>query len=164
MFLDRKGILKDIKSMEGRGEKSTISAYQSNGDGLLVSYANKRRQARKFCRAYFCQCFKESTCQAKCPCFLWSYQRRGRCGGSNTTKIKKRRWPINALAFISNTVLTKPKTILAESPNPATPSSFEFIYTLGKLLVLPHMQRRYQDSSNFFTVLVHKCDEFWVFK
>ena len=74
----------------------------------------------------------------------------------NTTKIKNRRWPINALAFILNTVLTKPKTILAESPNPATPSSFEFIYTLGKLLVLLHMQRRYQDWSNFFTVLVHK--------
>ena len=43
-----------------------------------------------------------------------------------------------------------------ESSNSAMPSSFEFTYTLGKLLVLPRMQRRYQDSSNFSTGLVNK--------
>ena len=74
----------------------------------------------------------------------------------NTTKMKNRRWPISALAFVLDTVRTNAKTILAESSNPATPSSFEFTYILGKLLVLPHLQRRYQDSSNFSTVLVHK--------
>ena len=74
----------------------------------------------------------------------------------NTTKMKNRRWPINGLAFVLVTVCTNAKTILAESSNPATPSSFEFTYTLGKLLVLPRMQRRYQDSSNFSTGLVKK--------
>ena len=77
----------------------------------------------------------------------------------NTTKMKNRRWSINALAFVLDTVHTNAKTILAESFNPATPSSFEFTYTLGKLLILPHMQRRYQDSSNFYTVLVHKMHQ-----
>ena len=71
----------------------------------------------------------------------------------NTTKMNNQRWPINALAFVLDTVRTNGKTILAESPNPATLLSFKFPYTLGKLLVLPHMQRRYQDSSNFSTVL-----------
>ena len=74
----------------------------------------------------------------------------------NTTKMKNRRWPINALAFVLDTVRTNAKTILAKSSNPATLSSIEFTYTLGKLLVLPHMQGRYQDSSNSSTVLVHK--------
>ena len=55
-----------------------------------------------------------------------------------------------------NAVRTSVKTILAESSNPATPSLFEFTDTLRKLLVLSHMQRRYQESSNFSTVLVHK--------
>ena len=74
----------------------------------------------------------------------------------NTTKMKNRRWSINALAFLLDTVRTNAKIILVESSNPATRSSFEFTYTLGKLLILPHMQRRYQGSSNFSTVLVHK--------
>ena len=82
----------------------------------------------------------------------------------NTTKMKNRRWPINALAFVLDTVRTNAKTILAKSSNPATLSSIEFTYTLGKLLVLPHMQGRYQDSSNSSTVLVHKCAKVWVFK
>ena len=55
-----------------------------------------------------------------------------------------------------DTVRTNAKTILAESSNPAAPSSFVFTYSLGKLLVLPHLQRRYQDSSNFSADLVHK--------
>ena len=73
----------------------------------------------------------------------------------NTTKMKNWRWSINALASVLDTVHTNAKTILAVSSNPATPL-FEFTYTLGKLLVLPHMQCHCQDSSNFATVLVHK--------
>ena len=71
----------------------------------------------------------------------------------NTTKMNNKRCPINALAFVLDTVRTNAKNILAESSNPAILLSFKFPYTLGKLLVLPHMQRRYQDSSNFSTVL-----------
>ena len=34
---------------------------------------------------------------------------------------------------------------------------------MGKLLLLRHMQRRYQDSSNLSTVLVHKmCEVFGI--
>ena len=47
MCLDRKGIAKEIKSMEGREEKSTIYAYQSNGDSLLVSYVDKNKAGKK---------------------------------------------------------------------------------------------------------------------
>ena len=43
MPLDRKEIPKEIKSMEGQEEKSTIYAYQSNGDGLLVSCVDKKK-------------------------------------------------------------------------------------------------------------------------
>ena len=47
MHLDRKGIPKEIKSMEGRERTSTIYAYQSNGDGLLVSYIDKKKAGMK---------------------------------------------------------------------------------------------------------------------
>lgn len=47
MHLDRKGIPKEIKSIEGREEKSTIYAYQSNGDAVLVSYVNKKKKGKK---------------------------------------------------------------------------------------------------------------------
>ena len=33
--------------MEGRKEKSTIYAYQSNGDGLIVSYVDKKKAGKK---------------------------------------------------------------------------------------------------------------------
>ena len=33
--------------MEGREEKSTIYAYQSNGDSLLVSYVDKNKADKK---------------------------------------------------------------------------------------------------------------------
>ena len=46
MRLDRKGIFKEKKSMEEREEKSTIYAYQSNGDGLLVSYVDKKKAGK----------------------------------------------------------------------------------------------------------------------
>ena len=43
MRLDRKGIPKEIKSIKGCEEKSTIYAYQSNGDAMLVSYVDKKK-------------------------------------------------------------------------------------------------------------------------
>ena len=47
MHLDRKGIPKEIKSMEGLEEKSLIYAYKSSGDGLLVSYVDKKKAGKK---------------------------------------------------------------------------------------------------------------------
>ena len=52
----------------------------------------------------------------------------------NTTKMKNRRWPINALPFVLDTVRTNVKTILAELSNPATLSSFEFHLHFGKVI------------------------------
>ena len=69
--------------------------------------------------------------------------------------MENQRWPINVLDIVRNNA----KIILADSSNPATSSSFEFTYTLGKLLVLPHMQCCYQYSSNFSIVLVQELHQ-----
>ena len=146
--LDRKGIAKEIKSMGGREEKSTIYAYQSNGDGLLVSYVDKKKAGKKNIVVLttmhtFVSVTKDQRVKPNVHTFY--DHTKGEVGvvdlvsTHNTTKMKNRRWPINALAFVLDTVCTNGKTILAESSNRATLSSFEFTYTLGKLLVLSHM-------------------------
>ena len=173
MLLDRKVIPKEIKSMEGREEKSTIYAYQSDGfqsDGnsLLVSYVDKKKAGKKNIVVLTTMhtsvsVTKDQRVKPNVHTF-YGHTKGGvdvvdLVSAHNTTKMKNLRWPINVLAFVLDTVRTYAKTILVESSNPATPSSFEFTYTLGKLLVLPHMQRGYQDSSNFSTVFVHKMHQ-----
>ena len=154
MRLDRKGIPKEIKSMEGREEKSKIYAYQSNGDGLLVSHVDKKKASKK--NVVMLTTIHTSVSVAKDQLVMpnvhtfYDHTKEGvdvmdLVSTHNTTKMKNRRWPISALAFVLDTVRTNAKTILAESSNPATPSLFEFTYTLGRVLVLPHIQRRYQD-------------------
>ena len=63
------------------------------------------------------------------------------------TRIKSKRWPLNAFAFILDTVQTnanynKMQTVLAN--NKSSFSNFEFTYQLGKALVLPIVQQRYE--------------------
>ena len=50
---------------------------------------------------------------------------------------------MNALAFVLDTVRLNAKTILHESVSQIKISSFDFTYTLGKMLVLPHTEQRY---------------------
>ena len=154
---------KEIKSIEGREEKSTIYAYQT--DAMLVSYVDKKKKGKKNIVVLTTmhtsvRVTKDQRAKPSVHTF-YDHTKGGvdvvdLVSSHNTTKIKNRRWPINALAFVLDIVRTNAKTTLAESSNPAAPSSFEFTYSSGKLLVLPHLQRRYRDSSNFSTDLVHK--------
>ena len=150
--LDKKGIPKEIKAMEGCKEKSTVYTYQSNGDGLLVSYVDKKKAGKKNIVLLTTMHISVSVAkdQHVKPNVRTFYNHTK--GGvdvvdlvstHNETKMKNWSWPINAPAFGLDTVRTNAKIALAESSNPATPSSFEFTYTLGKLLILPHMQCRY---------------------
>ena len=42
--MDRKGILKEIKSLEHREEKSTMYAYVEEENIMLVSYIDKKKK------------------------------------------------------------------------------------------------------------------------
>ena len=64
-----------------------------------------------------------------------------------TTKIKSKRWPINALAFLLDVIRTNPKVLLEESNIPQKLTTFEFTYQLGKSLVLQDIQRRYENNN-----------------
>ena len=63
---------------------------------------------------------------------------------------------MNALAFVLDNVKTIPKTILQESVSKTKMSSFDFAYTLGKMLVLPHIERKYASPNGLQLQLVKK--------
>ena len=137
----------------------------SNCDSLLVSYVEKKKASKKniavLTTMYTSVRVTKDQCVKPNVHTFYDHTKGGvdvvdLASTHNTTKIKNQRWPISALAFVFDTVHINAKTILAESSNPTTASLFEFTYTLGKLLVLAHVQCYYQDSSNFSTVLVHK--------
>ena len=56
----------------------------------------------------------------------------------SSTRIKSRRWTLNALAFILDTERTNALTILREVKDPKM-SNFNFTWELGKNLVIPRM-------------------------
>ena len=64
---------------------------------------------------------------------------------NHSTRIKSKRCPLNALVFVLNTCRTNAKTIVGHSDIKVT--NFEFTYVLGKALVLPSIQRRFENQS-----------------
>ena len=73
---------------------------------------------------------------------------------SHSTRIKSKRWPINAFAFILDTCRINAKAILPDNGKPL--SNFEFTYAIGKGLVLPAIQRRYSNSNGLQIAVVNK--------
>ena len=63
----------------------------------------------------------------------------------HSTRVKSKRWPINAFAFIFDTARTNAKSILCE--NGKSLSNFMFTYELGKALLIPLVQRRYANVT-----------------
>ena len=47
MCLDRKGIPKEIKTLNGRQEKSTLYAHQKDGEAMLVFYVDKKKSGKR---------------------------------------------------------------------------------------------------------------------
>ena len=71
-----------------------------------------------------------------------------------TTKIKSKRWSLDAFVFILDTVQTNVTTILAD--NKSSFSKFKFTYQIGKALVLPIIRLRYGISNGVQIVVMEK--------
>ena len=74
---------------------------------------------------------------------------------THSTRFRTRRWHMNALAFILDTVRTNSRTIYREV-NSVDISNFQYTYQLGKALVLPAVQKRYENSNSLSTKLLDK--------
>ena len=124
MRLERIGLPNEIKTMEGQEEKSTKYLYQKDGDALLVSYVDKKNLGKKTLLS-FQQCI-HSECvfqmhshssvrvtkdKRKKPHVHTFYDHTK--GGVDvvdlisshqSARFKSPRWPVNALAFLLDTI------------------------------------------------------------
>ena len=73
---------------------------------------------------------------------------------SHSTRIKSKRWHLNALAFIPNTCRSNAKTILGDKSIKSTNS--HFTYNLRKALVLPSTEKRYRDLNGLQIRIINK--------
>ena len=156
MRLDRKGIPKEIKSLENREERSILYVFDSDENILLVSYIDKKKSGKRnnVVLSTLHDKVRVTKDERRKPDIhkLYDHTKGGvdvvdLISISYTTRIKNKRWPINAFAFILDTVRTNAKTILQESTAKLKMSNFEFTYALGKLLVLPQIERRYANPN-----------------
>ena len=154
MWLDWKGIPAEIKKIDKRDERSTFYVHGKDDDLMLVSYIDKKKSGKKnvVVLASMHDNVRVTKDERRKPQVHTFYDHTK--GGvdvadlisSNfSTRIKSKRWPLNSLAFILDTVRTNANNILKE--NNVKMSTHEFTYQLARALCLPSVQRRY-DSSN----------------
>ena len=76
---------------------------------------------------------------------------------SITTRMKTKRWPMNAFAFSLDTARTNARTLFNELREDSTSeSNFHFSWNLGKSLILPQIEKRYQELRGNLPAIVVK--------
>ena len=161
MRLDHIGLPNKIKTMEGREEKLTKYLYQKDGDALLVSYALRVSYADKKIKEKNIVALSTRHSSVFVTKDEWKKPHIHRfydqtkegvnmvdlISSHKSTHFKSPRWPADALAFLHDTNWTNSKVLLAESLKPNVMSTFEFTFRLGKQLVLPAIQHRFDNSN-----------------
>ena len=165
MRLDRKGIPNGIKTMIDREEKSTFYVYAENEDIMLVSYVDKKKSGKKniVVLTTMHNDVKVTKDVRRKPSVhtFYDYTKGGvdvvdLLSSHSTTKMKVKRWPLNALAFILDTVRSNAKCILSEVQPDKQMTTFAFTWELGKMLTLPLVQRRYENVKGLRIELIQK--------
>ena len=163
MQLDRKGIPKEIKSLEHREEKPTMYAYAWEQNIMLASYIDKKKSGKKNVveLTTMHDTVRVTKDERRKPDVHVTYNHtKGRVdivdliSTHNLTRTIQKGWPLYTFAFLLDTTRTNAKTILSELQSPVKLSSFEFTYRLGKMLVLPNIDRRYSNSNGLTIDLV----------
>ena len=75
-----------------------------------------------------------------------------------STRFKSSLWPVNALAVLLDTIRTNSKVLLAVSSKPDVMSTFEFTVRLGKQLILPAIQHRFENSNGIRSSAMQKIE------
>ena len=124
MHHDRKGIPKEVKAIGNREEKSVLHVYHKEKNIMLASYSDKKKSGKKnvIVLSTMHDSVKVTSDQRKKPQIQSMYDHTK--GGvdvvdllstSHSTRIKSKRWPINAFAFILDTCRTNAKTIFQDN-------------------------------------------------
>ena len=160
---DRKCIPKEVKVIGNREEKSVLYVYHKEKNIMLVSYMDKKKSRKKnvIVLSTMHDSLNVTNDQRKKPQIHSMYDHTkgdvdvvDLLSISHSTRIKSKRLPINAFAFILDTCRTNAKTILQD--NGKLLSNFEFTYAIGKGLVPPAIQRRYANSNGLQIAVVNK--------
>ena len=160
---DRKGIPKELKAMKNRDETSVLYFHHGEKNVMVVSYIDKKKSGKINITGLttLYDTVKVSNNKISKPHVLVMYDHtKGSVdivdllSTHHTTRIKSKRWPLNAFVFILDTVRTNSKTILSD--NKVKLSNFDFTYVLGKALVLPSIQNRYQNNNGIQLPILQK--------
>ena len=147
MRQDRKGVPKEVKALSDREEMSVLHVYHESKKIMLVSYIDNKKSGKK--NAIILSTMHENVKvtkdqRRKMRVHTMNDQTKGGLvvvdllSTSCSTRIKTKRWPLNALTFILDTCRSNAKTILADNGIPFT--NFQFTYNLGKALILPSIK------------------------
>ena len=161
---NRIGIPKDIKDIKGRAEKSTIVIHNNNGniEKMMVSYVDKKKSGLKniLVLSTMHDVVKLSRDERKKPHVMVFYDKTK--GGVDvvdyissfiSTRMKSKRWIMNAFAYSLDTARTNALTLFKEV-HTQSPSNFTFTWNLGKALVFPRVQRRHREFRKYLPATV----------
>ena len=159
---DRIGLPQEMKTEAGRTEKSTKWCY--NGNMMLVSYADKKKKGTKvvlLLSTMHDEIHVSRDERTKPSLIVYYDHMKGGvdvmdlCSTMLTTRSKTPRWALNATFFLLDIVRTNSRTLFNEIKNSKL-SNFEYTWNLGKELVMPFIQQRYQANDGIQSSLKEK--------
>ena len=149
--------------MKNRDERPVLYFHHGEKNTMLVSYIDKKKSRKKNIIGlttlhYTVKVLNDKRSKPK-VLFMHSPTKGGvdvvdLLSTHHTTRINSKGWLFNAFAFTLNTLTTNSKTILSD--NKVRLPSFDFTYVLGKALVLPRIQNRYQNNNGIQLPILQK--------
>ena len=153
---DRKGIPDQVKSTDNRDDKSTIFYHCESLKSVLTSYVVKKTKGWKnvLVLSSMHDTVKVTRDERMKPSTIVFYDHtKGGVdimAGVYTTRCKSRRWTMNAMSYVLDTVWTNMNTIWNEINQNEKHDSYDFMWALSGALVRPFIQHRY-DNRNGLT-------------
>lgn len=151
---DRRGIPEGIKKVTGRDDKSTKYFYCEGIKSIMVSYAIKKKTGWKnvLVLSSMHKNVKITQDERRKPDVISFYDHTkggvdimDQMAGVFTTRCKTRRWTMNALSYVLDTVRTNANTLWNEMYPAEKLSSHDFLWALSDELIKPFVQRRYDN-------------------
>ena len=164
MHHDRKGMPAELKPVAHREDKSVVHVHAENDNMILISWIDTKKSGKKniILLSTLHDEIRVSRDQRRKPQPIVYYDHTK--GGvdvvdllsfSLSTRFKSKRWTLNALVFVLDTVRTNARTIFQEVTQGKI-SNFHFTWQLGMALVRPLIQTRYNNRNGLQALLINK--------
>ena len=157
---NRKCIPKEVKVIGNRAEKLVLYVYHKEKKNHARFDKKKSGKKNVIVLSTMHDSLKVTKDQRKKPQIHSMYNHTKGCldvvdllSTSHSTRIKSKKWPINAFAFFLDTCRTNAKAMLQD--NGKALSDFKFTFAIRKGLVLPAIQRRYANSNGLQIAVVN---------